>query len=370
MKVQTPSIVYNLNLLRSTLAHAKMSTESSEYKIHYAIKANANRTILHEIKKFGLGLDCVSGNEVLLGLEMGFDPKDIVFAGVGKRDEELRLAIVNGISCINCESYEELKAIETICKELDKEIVVALRLNPNVDAKTHEYISTGKSENKFGISPIELQRIIKEKEHFSRVKIEGLHFHVGSQITDLAVFCELTKRVKVLYQDLSQHFCIRFINVGGGLGINYENPDAHLIPDFESYFAIFKRDLNLGIPLWFELGRSIVGQIGTLHSQVLYIKEGVAKKFAILDAGMTELLRPALYQSMHKIEGPLSSEMEKYDIVGPICESSDCFAKDLHMGKLERGSRLKIRSVGAYVEQMALRYNMRDPLKIYFEDIS
>jgi diaminopimelate decarboxylase len=367
---ETPYYEYDMRVLRDTLEVVNNSIKDVDYRIHYALKANTQDSILKEIKESGFGVDCVSGNEMELAVQMGFDKEKILFAGVGKTDKELDFAIENSIGCINCESLEELQLISDKSMKLSKITKVALRLNPNIDAKTHKYISTGKSENKFGISNLELKELIDTLDAFQGVDITGLHFHIGSQIMDLNPFIELCEKVKLILNQLKEYFDITFINVGGGLGVDYERPEENLIPDFESYFNVFKKHLDIDLPIYFELGRSIIAQCGKLYSQVLYVKKGDTRDFAIIDAGMTELLRPALYGAKHCIQkeevGGRGLVSAKYDIVGPICESSDCFAENLSLPVLKRGDRLTISTVGAYGQEMSLNYNLRNKIASYF----
>ncbi len=362
--LQTPFYFYDLNLLDQTLNEIKRTARDTRYKVHYAIKANANPGILRRIQAAGLGVDCVSGGEIMAAVEAGFKPEQIVFAGVGKSDWEIELALEKCIGCFNVESEPELHVINEIAKTMDKKANIAIRVNPNIDAHTHEYITTGLAENKFGINLEQLNEIINLVNSLDNVKLEGLHFHIGSQITETEPFVMLCQTINKL-QDEYEALGIRFstINVGGGLGIDYATPDKHPIPDFESYFKTFRNHLRLreDQQLHFELGRSVVAQCGSLITKVLYVKEGITKRFAIVDAGMTDLIRPALYNAHHKIENISNpnGEMHHYDVVGPICESSDCFGKEELLPSISRGDLLALRSAGAYGEIMASQYNCR-----------
>lgn len=362
--LQTPFYFYDLNLLDQTLNEIKRTARDTRYKVHYAIKANANPGILRRIQAAGLGVDCVSGGEIMAAVEAGFKPEQIVFAGVGKSDWEIELALEKGIGCFNVESEPELHVINEIAKTMDKKANIAIRVNPNIDAHTHEYITTGLAENKFGINLEQLNEIINLVNSLDNVKLEGLHFHIGSQITETEPFVMLCQTINKL-QDEYEALGIRFstINVGGGLGIDYATPDKHPIPDFESYFKTFRNHLRLreDQQLHFELGRSVVAQCGSLITKVLYVKEGITKRFAIVDAGMTDLIRPALYNAHHKIENISNpnGEMHHYDVVGPICESSDCFGKEELLPSISCGDLLALRSAGAYGEIMASQYNCR-----------
>lgn len=343
------------------------------FKIHYALKANSNNHILRIIKDYGFGADCVSGNEVAKALEIGFAPEEIVFAGVGKTDKEIRLAMKNRIHCFNCECLQELRVIDHLARDMHAIAPIALRINPDLDAKTHPYVTTGLEENKFGIYFEDLGEIHSLLGGLEHVKLIGMHFHIGSQVTDMLVFKELSLKVNQLQGWLSDHqISIEHINVGGGLGIDYHHPDEQAIPDFGTYFSVFRQFLK-PLPnqiVHFELGRALVGQCGSLISRVIYVKDGVRTKFAILDAGMTELIRPALYQSHHRIENLTSSDLEeKYDVVGPICESSDCFGKAVTLPKTQRGDLIAIRSAGAYGQVMALQYNLRDPARAVYSEL-
>ncbi len=372
-KIETPFYYYDTDLLRKTLEVLKAELAGHDnYHVHYAVKANANRRILNIISGYGFGADCVSGGEIEASLSAGFAPDTIVFAGVGKNDREITLALSAGISCFNVESVPELENIDRLAKEQKKTASIALRINPNVDAHTHSYITTGLSENKFGIDMSLIDKVLDKLGELENVKLTGLHFHIGSQITDMDAFRSLALRIN----DIQEVFYRRMvvvdnINVGGGLGVDYHNPDENPIPDFHGYFETFRKYLTLRPKqhLHFELGRSIVCQCGSLISRVLYVKEGVNKKFVILDAGMTDLVRPALYQAYHKIENLTSSApVEEYDVVGPICESSDCFAKATELSATERGDIFALRSAGAYGEIMASRYNCRELPKPYYSD--
>lgn len=371
-QIETPFYYYDLEVLRKTLAEINKQTEGFPFDVHYALKANVNPQVLKTIQQAGLGADCVSGGEVQAALDAGIAPSKIVFAGVGKADWEINLGLENNILCFNVESIPELEVINELAAAKGKTAQVALRINPNVSANTHHYITTGLNENKFGINLSELDKVTDIVKTLSNIKLIGIHFHIGSQITDLTPFHDLCVKVNELQKHFEDHgIQLENINVGGGLGINYEHPNHFPIPEFEAYFKSFKDHLELrpGQRLHFELGRSVVAQCGSLISKVLYIKEGTSKKFAILDAGFTELIRPALYQAYHRIEN-LTSELteEAYDVVGPICESSDVFAKDYTMNATKRGDLIALRSAGAYGEIMASQYNLRKLPKAYTSD--
>ena len=372
-ETDTPFYYYDTDLLRETLR--TINTEAGKYEgfcVHYAVKANANPKILNVICQAGLGADCVSGGEIQAAINAGFSSSKIVFAGVGKSDKEINLAIDKDIFCFNVESVPELAVINEIAAAKNKVARVAFRINPNVGAHTHANITTGLAENKFGIAMEDMEDIIGQAEDMKNVKFVGLHFHIGSQILDMGDFVALCNRINDLQKQLeAHHVTVDNINVGGGLGIDYTHPNKVSVPDFKSYFATYARHLKLrkGQMLHFELGRSVVGQCGSLISRVLYVKQGTAKQFAILDAGMTDLIRPALYQAYHKIEN-ISSEapMQTYDVVGPICESSDVFAKAIDLNECHRGDLVAIRSAGAYGEIMASQYNCRPLPKGYITE--
>ena len=362
--IHTPFYYYDTPLLRKTLE--TINQEAGKYEnfcVHYAVKANANPEILRIICENGLGADCVSGGEVKAALDAGFPANKVVYAGVGKSDWEIELGLDNDIFCFNVESVPELEVINELAASRGKVAHVAFRINPNVGAHTHANITTGLAENKFGIAMEDMDHVIDMAHEMKNVKFVGLHFHIGSQILDMGDFVALCNRVNELQEHLANRgIIVEHINVGGGLGIDYQHPDRQAIPDFAAYFATYHKHLRLqpGQTLHFELGRSIVGQCGSLITRVLYVKQGAHKQFAIVDAGMTDLIRPALYQAYHKIENITSEEpSETYDVVGPICESSDVFGKAIDLPRCHRGDLLALRSAGAYGEIMASGYNCR-----------
>jgi len=369
-KIHTPFYYYDLDVLKSTLTTLKKETKNSGYKVHYALKANANPRILNIISSSGFGADCVSWNEVDAAIKAGFDPSHIVFAGVGKSDYEISNAIDAGIFCFNCESIPEIEVIEQLASKKKKKAPIALRINPLVDAHTHKYITTGIEESKFGIHTWELDNVLKVLAKTKHIDLIGMHFHIGSQITKMSVFKSLCTHINELQEWFANRGAdIRVVNVGGGLGIDYENPER--APLFSQYFDLLNEfiDLKPGQELHLEPGRSVAGQCGSLITKVLYIKNGTNTIFAIVDAGMTDLIRPALYQAHHKIENLTSKgNTFRYDVVGPICESSDTFAKFIELPETQRGDILAIRSAGAYGEAMASRYNLRDLPKAVFSD--
>ena len=362
--MRTPYYQYDLGILENTLKSIEECTATdTDWHVHYAIKANANPLLLKHINEYGLGIDCVSGGEIQAALDNGFPASSIVFAGVGKADWEIDLALKAGILCFNVESEAELDVISERCAILDKTAHIALRVNPDVDAHTHANITTGKAENKFGIEIPMLLPIIRKAQQNHCFRFEGLHFHIGSQILDMEPFRLLCRKVNDLQDMLeAQGIKLNSINVGGGLGVDYDNPEQNPVPDFKQYFNIFRNGLKLrpGQQLHFELGRAIVAQCGRLVTKVLYVKQGTIKKFAIVDAGFTELIRPALYGAHHKIVNLSSKgELQKYDVVGPICESSDVFGKDEMLPEVHRGDLIALMSAGAYGEAMSSQYNCR-----------
>lgn len=372
-KRPTPFYYYDLDLLKRTLQKLNEASQKHGYLVHYALKANANDKILSLVRGHGLGADCVSGNEVKKAIESGFDPSHVVFAGVGKSDDEIIYALEKDIFCFNCESLQEIEVISQLAAQRSRKARIALRINPNVNANTHHYITTGLEENKFGINMWEMEGVVEALRGLENIELAGLHFHIGSQIMDLTAFKSLCLRVNEIQTWFAIHkVAIGNINVGGGLGVNYHEPDAAAIVDFDSYFNVFSKLLEVrpGQKVHFELGRAVVAQCSSLISRVLYIKRGVTTNFAILDAGMTELIRPALYQSYHKIENlsTSSSQLLKYDVVGPICESSDCFGKAVNLPETSRGDLMAIRTAGAYGEVMSSAYNLRERVKAVYSD--
>ena len=363
-KIETPFYYYDCDLLRGTLQAINKELKKYEnFIVHYAVKANANAKVLNVIQQTGMGADCVSGGEIQRCLDCGFPADKIVYAGVGKADWEINLGLDHDIFCFNVESVAELEVINELAAKKGKTANVCFRINPDVGAHTHEKITTGLAENKFGIAMQDMLPTILAASKMSNIHFIGLHFHIGSQLLEMTDFRHLCSRINEIQDGLEQeNITIKNINVGGGLGIDYDNPNDHPIPDFKSYFYTFARYLKLreGQKLHFELGRAVVGQMGSLITRTLYVKQGTAKQFAIVDAGMTDLIRPALYQASHKIEN-LSSDgaLHAYDVVGPICESSDVFAKGIELNTVHRGDLIAMRSAGAYGEIMASQYNCR-----------
>ncbi len=371
-RIQTPFYYYDLGLLDDTLAALKQHGLSKGYHIHFAIKANFNYKILNRILEAGLGIDCVSGREIERAIDAGFNPNQIAFAGVGKTDDEIKIGLQHEIYSFNCESLQELIVLNDLASEKNQVADVAIRLNPNIQANTHKYITTGLNENKFGITIDKLPTLFDLLPELTSINLKGIHFHIGSQIEDLNPFeqlCDKVNELQTIFEEKGHP--LAHINIGGGFGIDYAEPDNHSIPNFKSFFELFDKKLNVrkGQNVHFELGRSIVGQCGSLISKVLFIKEGYATNFAVIDAGMTELIRPALYQASHRVDVLTSKKSPKiYDVVGPICESSDTFQRGVSLPAIERGDLVAIRSAGAYGEVMSSGFNLRDRVKSYYSD--
>lgn len=380
--LETPFYYYDMGVLRQTLQACTTASAKYGFHVHYAMKANFNQKVLDMIQSFGLGADCVSGNEVRAAIEHGFDKSKVVFAGVGKSDKEINFALDADIFCFNVESVQELHIINDLAKAKNKKASVAIRINPNVDAHTHHFITTGLDENKFGVNIWQLPDVAQALRACTNLQFLGIHFHIGSQITDMEVYKSLCTRINEMQDWFEDHgFPVKVLNTGGGLGVDYHNPDINGMADFESYFEVFKNFLNVkpGQEVHFELGRALVAQSAALISRVLYVKNGQKKNFLILDAGMTELIRPMLYQAYHEIENLSRGEESgvkdqesrhdiKYDVVGPICESTDCFRKDVDLPESFRGDLIAVRTAGAYAEVMASGYNLRDKAESIYSE--
>ena len=369
--LRTPFYFYDVGLLRSTLEDIRQTlARHASWRVHYAVKANFNPELLRIIAAAGLGADCVSGGEIKAALQAGFAADSIVFSGVGKRDDEILLGIHEGIGRFNVESTAELLVLNDLAGSVGKKARISLRVNPDIGAHTHANITTGLAENKFGIHHSQIDEVVELANQLPNVVFCGLHFHIGSQILDMSDFVSLCNRVNDCLARMEQRGVkIEDINVGGGLGIEYEHPNHLPKADFAAYFDVFKRHLLTELPVHFELGRSIVAPCGTLISRILYVKEGLHRRFAILDASMTELIRPALYHAFHRIENISSEGPEmKYDVVGPVCESSDVFGKGVSLNECHRGDFIAIRSAGAYGESMVSHYNCRPSPDSYFSD--
>lgn len=369
-QLPTPFYYYDMELLDRTLKAMKSESVKHGFNVHYAVKANFNTRIMETIAGYGFGADCVSGNEIEHAIATGFDHSDIVFAGVGKSDREIEYALQKEILCFNCESAAELEVVAQIAGRMGKVASIALRINPNVDANTHEFITTGVEDTKFGIHIRELENVVELVKADPNLRLRGIHFHIGSQILDMEVFRNLCLRVNEIQEWFdSRKIDYDIINVGGGLGIDHYNPEK--IPSFKEYFEVFGTMLRRKDHqrVFFEIGRAAVGQSGNLISRVLYIKDGKPSKYAIIDAGMNDLVRPSLYKAFHLIENLTSTgSTASYTIAGPVCESSDIFAKNIELPATVRGDIMAIRSAGAYGEAMASRYNMRDLIRAEYSD--
>ncbi len=376
-ELETPFYLYDINLLRQTLESVVYESNKYNYKVHYAIKANNDDYLLSIIREYGLGIDCASGNEVRKAIESGFAPETIVYAGVGKRDKEIRYAIEQGILAINCESIEELQVINQIAGEMGRRPSIGLRINPDIDPKTNRCIDTGQADSKFGISYEEIIENIDTIKALENIDIIGIHIHIGSQIRELHVFENMCNKANAIVEKLESllGFQFRIVDVGGGLGINYDVPENEPIPNFASLFAIVHEYLNVGErEVHFEFGRSIVGECGELITSVLYNKTtATGRRLLIIDASMTELIRPMLYGSYHNIENITSQEesFKKYTVVGTACESTDVFDENISLRKSKRGDLLAIKSAGAYGRSMASEYNMHElPRAVYSDQLS
>jgi len=371
-RMETPFYFYDMNLLRKTIETARAESAQYGFKVHYALKANNCDPILKAMIDAGFGADCVSGNEIGKCIEVGFPSSKIAFAGVGKTDHEIETALKNNIFSFNCESIPEIEVINEIAGRMNKIAPIALRINPDVDPQTHEYITTGLKDNKFGISYRDFDEVGNLMRTLPNIQLKGIHFHIGSQITDMMVFKTLSLKVNAISEWFDKNgLHLDHINVGGGLGINYNDPENDPIPDFKTYFKAFQHHLKIkpGQQLHFELGRSLTGQCGQLITRIIYVKPGLKTKFLIVDSGMTELIRPMLYKAHHQIVNLTSDQVtQKYDVVGPICESTDVFAKGIELNASQRGDLLAIRSAGAYGQVMASSYNMRSQVKAIFSD--
>ena len=372
---ETPFYLYDMALLRQTLESVVYESKRYGYHLHYAIKANYDDRILQVIREYGLGIDCASGNELKKAIEAGFDPKKIVYAGVGKKDKELRYAIEQEILAINVESLEELFLLDRLSGEMGKVTEVALRVNPDIDPKTNHCIDTGQADSKFGISYEEILENAEKLKELTNLRLIGIHLHIGSQIRELHVFENMCNKVNVIVRNLTDlGFELEFVDVGGGLGVNYDMPENEPIPNFASVFAIIKQHLQVGKrEVHFEFGRSIVAECGELITKVLFNKTtATGRRLVIVDASMTELIRPALYGSYHNIEN-ITSESEqrlKYTIVGTACESTDIFDENVSLPLTKRGDLLTLKTAGAYGMSMASRYNQHDlPGAVYSDEL-
>ena len=376
--IATPFYYYDMELFRNTLDHVAELAERHDIKVHYAIKANVERKLLELISAKGFGADCVSGNEVLHAHSCGFPAEKIVYAGVGKSDKEIHDALMLGIEAFNCESLQEIFVINEMAHIHGVKANVSVRINPDIDAHTHKYVTTGLYENKFGISQHEFDKLIEILQKSEHINFIGLHFHVGSQITRVEeVFGLECRRVNEIVKYFeSKGLKVNNINLGGGLGVDYDDPDGSAIADFGTWFSTIAANIERrpDQAVHVEPGRSLVAQCATLISRVVFVKSGETKNFLIMDAGMNDLIRPALYGAYHKIENLSASQrqffptFQAYDIVGPVCESSDVWGAGRLLPLSVRGDLMAIRSAGAYGQVMASRYNMKDLAPAVFSD--
>ena len=424
-ELATPFWYYDMDVFRKTVKLAASLSERYGIGVHYALKANVEPRLVSYIASKGFGADCVSGNEVKYAVKSGFARSSIVFAGVGKSDKEISDALDLGIGCFNVESLMEMQVIDALAASKGVRANVSLRINPNIDAHTHRYVTTGLYENKFGISRHEFEAAIDILKGSKALDFKGLHFHIGSQITDVeSVYSLECERAAEIVEWFEAHGMeVGSIDLGGGLGVDYDEPDENSVPDFEKWFRIIDKKLRRRPEqsVSIEPGRSMVAQCGSLITRVLFVKSGETKTFLIMDAGMNDLIRPALYGAYHKIEnlsayyvsksssddrpGPGICEskyvedakaarsvrvwdrvpmknmgpdrpLEKgvqgglrlYDVVGPVCESSDVWGEGRELPYSKRGDILAIRSTGAYGSVMSSRYNLRDLAPAVFSD--
>ena len=377
-RVATPFYYYDMDLFRRTVDHVAGLASQYDVKVHYAVKANVERRLLEYISSKGFGADCVSGNEVLHAHDCGFPADKIVYAGVGKSDKEIYNALMLGIEAFNCESLQEIYVINEMAHKYGRKANVSVRINPDIDAHTHKYVTTGLYENKFGISQHEFDKLIEILKKSEHINFIGLHFHIGSQITRVEeVYGLECRRVNEIVAYFERNgLKVSNINLGGGLGVDYDDPDENPIADFDTWFRTIRENIVCSEDqcVHVEPGRSLVAHCATLISRVLFVKSGETKNFLIMDAGMNDLIRPAFYGAYHKIEN-LSAEMrtffpthQAYDIVGPVCESSDVWGAGRLLPLSVRGDLMAIRSTGAYGQVMASRYNMKDLAPSVFSD--
>jgi diaminopimelate decarboxylase len=374
----TPLYLYSAGTILDHYTRLDEALAGLDHLICYAVKANSNRAILRLLHDAGAGFDIVSGGELFRALKAGADPRKCTFAGVGKSREEIEYALGQGVYSFNIESEAELDYINQIASAKNQRAPIALRMNPDVEAQTHQYISTGKSENKFGIALERAAQVYERASKMPAITVRGVQTHIGSQITEAAPFVAAIEKLAPLVFELKSKYAIEFFSVGGGLGIAYESSVAsgsgdwwtsqrsHPLTIQQYVDAILPPLTRFGLRILLEPGRLLVGNAGILLTRVGYIKETTQKKFAIIDAGMNDLIRPALYESYHEIvpvEDSSSSmsknKTEKMDIVGPVCESGDFFAQDREMPELRAGDLLAVMSAGAYGFVMASNYNSR-----------
>ena len=373
-RMETPFFYYDMDILRRTVDSFASTLEKYGVTAHYAIKANSNDRILKTISGAGIQAECATGNEITLALANGFPASGIFFDGVAKTDKEIRTALEAGVELFNCESIQEIEVIDAIAGGMGLKAAIAVRVNPDVDAKTHKYITTGTEEDKFGISSWAFDELFATLARCRNLTFTGIHMHAGSQITDMNVYAELCKKASEFEKLFTQKgFDVKVLNLGGGLGVDYEKPLDNWMPDIEGLCRTISQNITLkpGQSIHIEPGRAMVANCAHIISRAVYVKEGLKKKFAILDCGMHTLIRPALYQAKHLVENLSCKEpLEKYDVVGCVCESSDTFAKDFVGGAPHRGDLFAIHSAGAYGQVMNMRYLQRDLAPaVYSDDI-
>ena len=358
-KYGTPAYCYSYSKLKENINNFKQNFKSFSPLICFSVKSNTNVNMIKEIKKFGLGADVVSKGELMLALKAGVSPNKIVFSGVGKTNEEINFAIEKKILLINAESKSEIQEINKIAKQKRKIVQVGIRLNPNTDAKTLKQISTGKSENKFGVNSKTFYELVNYCKNSKNISLQCLSVHIGSQILDHKPYEKMLKAVSNIINKTNHKF--KFVDLGGGMGISYSNKIKKL--NYKKYNLAIKNFLKKhDTKIIFEPGRSIIGNTGTLISKIIYIKDGGAKKFIILDAAMNDLMRPALYGAVHKIlpvDKSNSVSTNAYEFVGPICESTDKFVTLKKFQKLKEKDLVAICDVGAYGMSLSSNYNLR-----------
>ena len=358
-KYQTPLYVYDFENIKKNYLELKDAFRARKSLICYAVKANSNLSVLKLLANLEAGADCVSMGEVKRAMYAGIPKYKIIFSGVGKRDDEIEEAILRDILMINIESEAEFDRVELIAAKLDKSARISIRVNPDIDAKTHPYISTGLNENKFGVDIENAKKLYIRAKNSNYIEPVGIHFHIGSQLTDLKPIEEASSKVASMLKQLKVlDIDIKFFDIGGGIGIKYE--DEETIKPYDYAQAILSTLKGTNVTVVCEPGRYIVGNSGYFLTGVLYEKANSSKRFVVVDGGMNDLLRPSLYKAYHAIEAvDVQGETSKCDVVGPVCESGDFFAKDIELPVLKNGDLLVIKSAGAYGFTMSSNYNSR-----------
>ncbi len=359
-KYGTPLFIYSKRTMAEHYRKIKNAFKDMDTLVCYSVKANSNHTILKTMKNEGSGFDIVSGGELFRVLKTGVSPKKIVYAGVGKTKEEIKAAVKAGILMFNVESVNELKAINAVGSSMKRKIDVAIRINPDVDAMTHEYTTTGKKENKFGIDIVPAYSLYRKANRYKYINIIGVDMHIGSQITTPIPYINAVNKITGFIKELRESGVeIKYLNIGGGMGIIYNEEKPTTADTFAKAIKPYLK--GMGVKVLLEPGRFIMGNAGILAARVIYDKKGIKKNFLIVDAGMNDLIRPSLYRAYHKII-PVSvrkGKIKLYDIVGPICESGDFLGKDRHLPAMKEGDVIAVRSTGAYGAAMASNYNSR-----------